>query len=260
MAGRSGPKRCPRPLRQTPRPTRCSQHPLVQSSRPDFPFGAPGPGRRRSPSIEAPVAPARCSRLRLRLRFPRPGTERLPPGAAGVAGGGAALGPGHSGGGSCRWPERCAALGPAALPPWAPPPPRPRSAPAAQLAELGRAGAGGGPGRMPLPGPPRRPLAAPRLPGRISLAPHSRQPRIPSSRSDAPWSAGQDPPTPGPLGSGSLRPPPLKRLGLRGGVRRPEKRGAWTQMEDTEQGIWGVREEATSEVSILEDEGQDACA
>lgn len=118
---------------------------------------------------------------------------------------------------------RCAALGPATRPLWAPPPPRPRSAPAAQLAELGRPGAGGGPGRMPLPGPPRRPLAVPRLPGRVALAPHSQKPRRPSSRSDAPCSARQDPPTPGPLGSGSLRPPPLNRLELRGGVRGPEK-------------------------------------
>lgn len=180
LVGRSGPKGCQRPFRRTPRPTRCSQPLLVPSSRPDFPFGAPGPGRRRSPSIRAPEALARCSRLRLRLQFQRPGTETPPPGAAGVAGGGAACGPGHPGGG-CRWSERCAALGPAALPPWAPPPPRPLSAPAAPLVALKRPGAGGGPRRMPLPRPPRRPLAAPRLPGRVALAPHSRQPRSPAA-------------------------------------------------------------------------------
>lgn len=198
----------------TATPTNPASHqvltePLCPVLRPDFPFGTPGPGRWRSPGIWAPEALARCSRLRFRLRFPRPGTERPPPVAAGVAGGGAARGPRHPGSGGRRWPERCAELGPAAVPPWAPPPPRPRWVLAAWLAALGRPGAGGGPGRMPLPGPPRRPLSVPRLPGRLSLAPHSPQPRSPRSCAEAPWSARRDPPTPGPLGSGSLRPPPL---------------------------------------------------
>lgn len=140
VMGRSGLKRSPPPLPRTSRPTRSSQSLLVQSSRPDLPLRAPGPGRRRSPSIEAPMAPAHCSRLRLWLRFPRPGTERLPPGTAGVAGGGEALGPGHPGGGGCRWAERCSWP---RRPPCAPPPLRPCSAPAAQLAVLGRPGAGG---------------------------------------------------------------------------------------------------------------------
>lgn len=55
----------------------------------------------------------------------------------------------------------------------------------------------------------------------------------------------------GPLGSGSLAQPPLGRPELRGGARRPEK-GELGHREDTGQGMWGVREEATSDVSILD--------
>lgn len=100
----------PKPLGWTLQRTERPQSPPRLALPPGFSRpAAPGPGRRRSPCIRAPGAPARCSRLGLQLRFPRPRAERGRPGTAGVAGGGAPRGPGHSGGGY-RWPERCAAL------------------------------------------------------------------------------------------------------------------------------------------------------
>lgn len=120
---------------------------------------APGPGRSRSPCARAPGAPARCSRLRLGLWLPRSRAERGPTGTVGTAGGGAARGPDHPGGGR-PWPARSARLGPAR--PRRPPlPPAPRHRRRARLAPLGwlRSAAGGG-GRSRAhasAGAPRRP-------------------------------------------------------------------------------------------------------
>nr|CAI9713999.1 unnamed protein product [Rangifer tarandus platyrhynchus] len=110
------PKRSPQP---SDRP--CDGQTADSPSPPEVPQpgvacpAASGPGRRRLPCIRAPEAPVRCSRLRLRLRLPRPLAERGPPGAARAAGGGAARGPGHPGGGR-PWPTSSAQLDPAATP------------------------------------------------------------------------------------------------------------------------------------------------
>lgn len=63
----------------------------------------------------------------------------------------------------------------------------------------------------------------------------------------------------GPLGTGSLALLPLNRLELKGGPHRPEK-GEFGGGENTGQGLWRVREEAMSYVSILDNERQNLCS
>nr|XP_037840646.1 translation initiation factor IF-2-like [Chlorocebus sabaeus] len=180
--GGASAKRRSWPLGRTPRPRgRGKPLPFPPCPPPGVlrPVRPQGPGRRRSPCIRASGAPARCSRLRLRLRFPRLWAERGPPRAAGVAGGGAARGPGHAGG-DHRRPARSARWARPRRPslPWAPPPP-PRSAPAAPL--LRRAAGGGGRGAeqgaclrrglraAPRPAPPP-PAPRRRIRGRLSVS------------------------------------------------------------------------------------------
>lgn len=182
---------------------------------------APGPGRSRSPCARAPGAPARCSRLRLGLWLPRPRAERGPTGTVGTAGGGAARGPDHPGGGR-PWPARSARLGPAALP-FLPPraPPRPRSAPAARLAAPGGRGRGAEQGaclRGRLRAAPRA-APPPTLGGAAGGRPFVSSGCCPSrtcppTEGSASWDAWTTPP---PLaavwGRSTLPTPPLNLLG-----------------------------------------------
>lgn len=163
---------------------------------------APGPGRSRSPCARAPGAPARCSRLRLGLWLPRSRAERGPTGTVGTAGGGAARGPDHPGGGR-PWPARSARLGPAPPPsaPSRPAPPPPRSARAARLAALGGRGRGAEQGAClrgrsaPPLGPLRprpseaRPVAVFPLVGPLSL-PHLQRCALPTPAPRRPAAPG----------------------------------------------------------------------
>lgn len=153
----SSPRRCPRPLGQTRRPTERRQSPPLRILPREFPARPPpGQGGDAHPVWGLPG---------LLLAVPASGSgcgARAPGPSAGRRGLLAAERPAGRGILAADTDGRSDALGPPpfppSLPPSAPPPPRSRCAPAARLAALGP-GAGGGPGRMPPPGPPR---AAPR--------------------------------------------------------------------------------------------------